>query len=187
MTGLEKIIDKIKDDSEKAAEDILRQAEDTKKEILKKAEEESQELSEKIANDAENKCEQIISRAKSSAELTKTQNVLRQKRQIIDRVIEDAKNELLSYPDDKYFAFLGKLLKKQECMGEIILNRKDKERLPKDFDLAGLVLSDKDGDFDGGFVLVNGNIEINCTVSALFEGAAEELSDTVNGILFRGV
>ena len=37
---------------------------------------------------------------------------------------------------------------------------------------------------DGGFLLVYGGIEENCTISAVFASKREELSDQVNRLLF---
>ena len=78
--------------------------------------------------------------------------------------------------------------------GILYLSEKDKKRIPAGFieKLAGeaakkggtLALSDKAADIDGGFVLAYGGIDENCSVSALFEENAEELSDTVGKMLF---
>ena len=37
---------------------------------------------------------------------------------------------------------------------------------------------------DGGFLLVYGGIEENCTIRAVFDSKREELSDHVNRLLF---
>ena len=38
---------------------------------------------------------------------------------------------------------------------------------------------------DSGFVLVYGSIEINCTVDAIFDAYADELSDMLGAFLFE--
>ena len=189
MTGLEKILDKINSESYLAAKAIVSEAEGKAVEIMKRADSDSARIAREIESLARVQCDRIIERAKSSAELSMAQNLLRKKREIIDEVIEAAKNKLVNLPDKEYFEFMSKLLRANTAKksGEIVFNEIDKKRLPSDFDLKGHRVSEKTGDFKGGFILDYGDIEINCTVSALFEGAYDELSDTVNGILFRGV
>ena len=188
MTGLEKILDRIKAESEASVNSIIAEAEEKCREIIKSAENQAEIAVSDCKNRAEEECRQLADRAKSSAEHIRAQNLLRSKRDIIDEVIIDAEKSLLGLSDREYFDVMAKLFEQNiSGTGEIIFNEADKKRLPADFDLKGHKLSDKCGDFSGGFVLDYGDIEINCTVSALFEGAYEELSDTVNGILFRGV
>ena len=45
-------------------------------------------------------------------------------------------------------------------------------------------MSDEIRSIDGGFVLVYGGIEENCTFKAMLEASREELHDMVNGKLF---
>ena len=188
MTGLEKILDRIKSESDASVELILSGAEEKCREIESRAAEDAEKAVEDIRMRAEAAGGQIMNRAKSSAEHEAAQNLLRRKREVIDEVISGAEKKLLSVGDVEYFDFMSKLLKANtDGTGEVIFNAKDKARLPGDFDLMGHKLSDRSGDFSGGFILDYGDIEINCTVSALFEGAYERLSDTVNGILFREV
>ena len=47
-----------------------------------------------------------------------------------------------------------------------------------------LVVSKEPKDMDGGFVLVYGGIEENCTIRAMFHTKQDELSDVVQKILF---
>ena len=188
MYGLEKILDTIKSEAELNAKSIISEAEEKAKEILLKADEDSVQIVSTIEQRAEEKCREIIDRAKSSAELTRAQNLLRRKRELIDDIINQSKQQLINLPDKEYFSCMSKLIDKNSSgKGEIIFNAKDRKRLPSDFDLKGNTVSDKTGDFDGGFILDYGDIEVNCTISAIFESSYDELSDIVNGILFRGV
>ena len=49
---------------------------------------------------------------------------------------------------------------------------------------GSLTLSDEPLEADGGFLLVYGGIEENCTLKAVFSAKREELSDQVNRMLF---
>ena len=78
--------------------------------------------------------------------------------------------------------------------GEIRFNRRDLERMPEGFPGrirtiaaakgGSLTLSDAPLETDGGFLLVYGGIEENCTLKAVFSAKREELSDQVNRMLF---
>ena len=46
------------------------------------------------------------------------------------------------------------------------------------------MVSKEPKDMDGGFVLVYGGIEENCTIRAMFDAKRDELSDIVHRLLF---
>ena len=128
--------------------------------------------------------------AKSSAEVDIKRAVLRKKQELITKIIEDGRKKLLESNDAEYFGFMEKLLRNNvaDSCGEIILSQKDKSRITDDFEKAvedlGLKISESTRDIDGGFILVCGDIEENCSVSALFEQKYDRLSDEVNSFLF---
>ena len=49
---------------------------------------------------------------------------------------------------------------------------------------GALSLSRDAKEMSGGFILVYGGIEENCTIRALFDAERDELSDKVHGLLF---
>ena len=49
---------------------------------------------------------------------------------------------------------------------------------------GALSLAKEAKEMDGGFILVYGGIEENCTIKALFDAKRDELSDKVHGLLF---
>lgn len=186
MTGLDKIINRINEDSKNSVESIENSARLEAEKIISEAETEAENKASAILDAARVSAHLISERAASSADIEVNRRVLAKKQEVISGVIESAREKLKNLDDDKYFEIIEDLLEKHKTGdgGKLILSAKDKARLPKGFDLKGLSLSETDGEFDGGFVLVYGNIEINCTFDALFEGAYDELSDTVNKIMF---
>ena len=107
-----------------------------------------------------------------------------------------AKAELKGLETGAYFDMILKLAVKsaQPGVGELLLSKKDLERLPEGFeDRLNASLKDKGAvlhisgdtrDIDGGFVLTYGGIEENCSIDALFDAAHEVLQDKVQEILF---
>ena len=130
------------------------------------------------------------------ADTTRKQAFLSSKQSMISACIAKAKDLILGQDDASYFAMIAKLLgeKLQAKDGILYLSGKDKSRLPEGFlqkitsEAAAkggtLKVSDEAVDIDGGFVLAYGGIDENCSVSALFEEHAEELSDIVGKMLF---
>ena len=49
---------------------------------------------------------------------------------------------------------------------------------------GSLTLSKEQRTLDGGFILIYGGIEENCTIRALFDARRETLQDQVHGLLF---
>ena len=107
-----------------------------------------------------------------------------------------AHKELLAKPDEAYFAWMEQLLSRfvTDRAGEIYVSKRDLERMPDDFPAkiektaqekgGSLVLKKEPREIDGGFVLVYGGVEENCSAGALFASQRDELADKVHAMLF---
>ena len=96
-------------------------------------------------------------------------------------------------PTEEYFAYILKMVEKHALSqkGEIAFSKADKKRLPQNFRIdlekasgGTLKLSRETRDIDGGFVLIYGGIEENCSFKAIFNADREKLADKVNTFLF---
>lgn len=111
-------------------------------------------------------------------------------------MLDQAYESLLCADEKDYFDMLRKMLRKfvlpQE--GEICFSKEDLERMPKGFQEeiqaiakekgGALALSEEVRSVRGGFVLIYGGIEENCTFRAMFNSKKDELSDKVHALLF---
>lgn len=199
MTGLEKIIKAIEADAQTNVDRILAEAKEEAEEIFSLAKEEAKLDNAKIAEKPAFEAKAIISRAESSAKLLKRQMILDAKQQVINDVITKAKYKLTSLSDTDYFDIILQIVKKHAHKGPgiIMFSQADLDRMPKRFDKsletavkgipnASLTISKDSVDkLDGGFILVYGDIEENCSFEALFSDAKEELQDIVNAFLFE--
>lgn len=193
MTGLEKIVQQIRDEAQQAADQVLDKARAQALEITSKAGVDAAARRESIRSQAENDVKNVLTAAESAAELARRRALLSAKQEIIAEVIADTQAEIYAMPDDEYFALILKMVKKFSLpqSGEIIFSKKDLDRLPAGFSAkiaenanCTLALSGESRPIDGGFVLSYGGIEENCSVEALFYAAREQLQDKVSEILF---
>jgi V/A-type H+-transporting ATPase subunit E len=197
MTGLEKIVQNILDEAEAAAQQTISAA---KREAAAVEEESRNALAhqeEETRRSAETAAAESLKRAQSAAELQKRRKILQAKQEMIRNIIEKAHRSLDSLPDEAYFDFLVQLAAKSALpqAGEIMFSPKDRKRLPADLEArlkeaakekgGSLRVSNETRDIDGGFVLVYGGVEENCSFSALFEAERERLIDLVHELLFR--
>lgn len=197
MTGLEKIIKVIEADAKANVEKILAEAKVESEKILASAKKEAEEKCAEIAEKPAYEVNAVINRARSGAMLIKRQKILNAKQQVISDIIEKARLKLTSLPDTDYFDIILQIVKKHVHPQEGIIrfSQADLDRMPKDFDKslikaikdikdASLTISKECAPIDGGFILVYGDIEENCSFDALFNDAKEDLQDKVNAFLF---
>lgn len=197
MTGLEKIIKQIQDEANDNAAKIIADANAKADEIIAAANAKADEITKEYTEKANKDSDVILHRAESSNALEIKKSILLKKQELIKSAIETTQNSLYNLSDSEYFDVILKIITKYapKKNGKIMFNQKDLARLPKDFekavnkalnaDNAALEISDETADIDGGFILTYGGVEENCSFKALFESAADELSDKVHALLFE--
>ena len=192
MAGLDKIIGEIHAESDGLIREVLDRAQKEAAQIRSEAEKKAGDSVERIRRESDARLADSKSRAQSAAALTKRQLLLQEKQNLIGEVLEKAKETFLALPEAEYFDTLLALLKKNALseQGEILLNERDRKRLPADFEKkaeakgGSLRISEKTREIDGGLILVYEGIEQNCSVDALFETNIEMLQDKIQNILF---
>jgi V/A-type H+-transporting ATPase subunit E len=198
MTGLEKILKAIGDEAQTAADAVTAEADKQARDILAAAKAEAEKKSAQIAEKNAADVKSVISRAESSAALQEKKIILNAKQEIISNIITKARNSLAALPDSEFIEIILKMVRKyaHNKSGKILFSASDRQRLPKNFgDRLNTALSEKAGaslsvadetaNIDGGFLLVYGDIEENCSFDALFSEAKDDLQDKVNSLLFE--
>ena len=196
MTGLDTILESIRSEGRRTADGILEKARKDADEILSRGETDASLRREDILRGVENEARDTADRVLSSARREQRRTVLSARQEIIREVIEAAEQYLYGLSDDDYFKVLIGLAAKRAMpqKGEMVLGARDISRVPPDFEEKlraalpqGAELSVKetpDPSVEGGFILVYGGIEENCTLRALFGDRREQLQDLANKILF---
>ena len=196
MSGLDKMKAQILKEAETSAQEIREKAEAEAEKILKNAQEEAEAQALKIASKAEKDALDHASRAASAQDMQRKQAYLAAKQEVIREILQKAYRRILDLDDREYFEFMEKLLEKYVLPenGEIRFTEKDLKRMPEGFSGrvktiaaakgGSLEISAQPCTAEGGFLLVYGGVEENCTIKAVFDSKREELSDQVNRMLF---
>ena len=190
MAGIDKILEHIKNEAETDVNKVIAKAKKEADNIISEAKKQSEnQLKHQNAkNDVE--YNDKIKRGESAAALKEKRMILEAKQNIIQKVIEESKNSLYKLSDNEYFEVIEKMAKKYSTgeKGMLLLNANDLKRLPADFgkkiESTGLEVSKETTEIAGGFVLVYGDIEENCSFDALFLAEKENLQDKVGELLF---
>lgn len=196
MADIDKITGEILEEARKTAEKKTEAARAEASDVIMHAGEECKRLENDFALKVKAAEKSAADRASSSAQLKKRQAVLNAKQEIISGILEKAYQKIFTLDDEAYFDLMEKMLNKF-CLpktGEIYFSENDLKRMPADFEeLIGkaakenggsLILSKESKSIDGGFILVYGGIEENCSIQAMFHTEHEFLADKVHEILF---
>lgn len=196
MANIDKIVEEILSEARKTAAEKKEAANAEASKIISSAQEECKKLESDIAAKAEQDKKNASDRAKSSAQLKKRQMILNARQEIISDVLVKAYDSIFALDDKTYFQMLEKMLKKYSLAkdGEIYFSKKDLNRMPADFEDkisnaakqngGSLKLSKDSRPIDGGFILVYGGVEENCSIQTMFHTEKEYLADKVHEILF---
>ena len=196
MTGLEKILYQIEEEAKSSADKIIEDANKEAEAVLAKADATCQEIQAVAEAKATATAEDILKKGRSAAAMQRKKNLLTAKQQVIGEVIDKAQKSLYAMDDAAYFALIEKMLEKFVLAetGEIRFNAKDQKRMPAGFEKKIAAAAQKKGgaltvsfetcEIDGGFLLVYGGIEENCSFAAMFAAEKESLQDKVHTLMF---
>ena len=194
MNGIEKITGRIASDAAQEIESIQaearRQAEEITARYAEQAKRESQELLERGRRSAEERVERLA----SVAQLEARKLELAAKQEMLSKAYDKALEQLLNLPDQEYTALLADLAVKASSTGQeaVILSQKNRTRFGKQVvTLANekrkdgrLTLSGETRSIQGGLVLSDGDVEVNCTFETLVRLQRGELDREISKLLF---
>jgi len=192
--SLEYITQKIIDEANDYADDVIEKA----KEEARTTSEEYESLAEKEYNQiidlAYEKANEILNRATAQGVKEKRINIISAKWEYLDNAFSSAIKLMCKQPNDVQVRFITSLvLKYQRSESELIFSAADRDRLGNDVVVAvnkapgsfKVKLSDIVGDFSGGVILKEENIEANLTYDAIIASERERLEEEVSAILFK--
>ncbi len=194
MSGLDRIIEKINADSLASCREIADQAQKRAQDIVSDANERAEQVYAEIIADAEKKAQSIMTMSEANVSGIARRAELSAKVEAVDAAIEAAYDAMCDMGADEYFAALEKLAVRNagKDEGELRLSKRDLDRVPSGFadrinaalTNGSVKLSGQSADIDNGFILVYGDIEINCTFRALINEQKDIVREKVCGVIF---
>lgn len=196
MNGLDKMKDQILNEANSSATTMIHQAKEEAEAMLVQVKEEARQEGEKILTKAQETTHHQIERAQSATDLLRKQTILAAKQEVIAQILEAAYERLKSQDTESYFEMIEKMIRKFAIKeaGQIAFSKEDLERMPAGFDMkiqqaaqangGSLELMKEGCNIEGGFILIYGGIEENCSLKAMFHAAKDDLSDKVHKLLF---
>lgn len=192
MSSGDKILNRISLDCDERISQIGAETDEKCAQIMAQAKLDADKISAEIADRAQSKVKQMQAASKSRCDLETRNAFLKRRREEIDKTYSEILNKMENLPDEDYFELIYTFAKKLSGMsGVVLLNKKDMNRLPKDF-LARLEecgvkaeLSKAPCDIESGFILKCGDIEENMDFSAILSEKRDAIEDFINQELFK--
>ena len=178
MNGIEKIIDRISGDAQAEIDVILNQAKAEADDILSRGTRAAAEREERLVSVAQLECRKAQ---------------LAAKQEVIDATFQLALKKLLALPEADYVALLANLAVQAapNGKGKLIFSQADRARFGKAVVMAAneklngsMTLAEETRPLNGGFVLSDGAVEVNCSFDTLVRLQKAELTGEVTGVLF---
>lgn len=195
MDGIEKIIDRISGDAQREVDDVLAQARAEADKILSQYQAQAQAEADDILTRGEKAAVERGERLASVAQLECRKEVLRAKQEVIDEAFQLALKKLTQLPQEAYVSLLADLAVEASSKGneKLIFSVADRARVGKAVVVAAneklgdkgqLTLAQETRPMQGGFILSDGAVEVNCTFETLVRLQRGTLSTQVAGVLF---
>ncbi len=193
MSGMDRIVETISREAGEKAEEILSQAKAQAAAIEQNAAAKREEHSRKAEELAQKEAENVLARYASENRRQRKEALLKAKSALVEDVIREAKDKILSLPESDYFDLMQRLFERnvQPGNGKLYFAKKDYDRLPDGWmqriaaavQGGGVELAGSTDKIAHGFVIVYGKIEQNCSLESIFESERSRMVDAVNACL----
>ena len=195
MDGIEKIIDRISGDAQREVDDVLAQARAEAEKITAQYQAQAKAEADDILARGQKAAVERGERLASVAQLECRKDVLRAKQEVIDEAFQLAMDKLTQLPQEAYVSLLADLAVEASSKGneKLIFSVADRARVGKAVVVAAneklgdkgqLTLAQETRPMQGGFILSDGAVEVNCTFETLVRLQRGTLSTQVAGVLF---
>ena len=193
MEGIEKITAKILADAKGEADRLRAETDRKVAELHAQAESQAAQESAAILAKGERAAKERLERLSSAAAMETRKLELAAKQEVLEQAFQLALDDLCALPAEQYQQLLVALLKKASTTGreQVIFSPKDRQALGRQtVDTANaalsahLTLSEQTRPIRGGFILADGDVELNCAFETLVRLQREKLEKAAVQILF---
>ena len=198
MEGIEKITARIIEDAEREIAAMQQETEEEVNTLLAQAQTEAEQESMELLVRGRRAAEERRERLSSSADMECRKLELAAKQELLQQSFDAALEELCALPQERYATLLSALAVEASSSGRerMILSARDADRRGEDIVKAAnaalqragrrgeLTLSQETRPIPGGFILAEGDVELNCAFDTLVRLQREKLEKEVAAILF---
>lgn len=198
MTGIEKITARIQEDAQQEVDAVLAEAKAQADSITARYAAQAEQAAAAIREKGERSAEECRQRLNSTAQMDAKKKALSAKQEMLDKAFALALEKLNQLPEEEYVDLLAKLAVKASASGseQLIFSATDRARygvraatkaneiLQKAGKPAALTLSEETRAFQGGLLVCDGDVEVNCTFETLVRLARNEVAGEVTAVLF---
>lgn len=190
MTGLEQIVDQIKQEAMTASNEKLEATKLEAKQIIENTKKDIESSTVQFQQQVEQERKQLELRGNSAAQLQKRKRLLQAKQEMIQQIFDDSIETMLHMNEKDYFSLLLRMVDRYALNepGTIQMSEQDIERMPESFHeeltKRNIIISDQSAKVNGGFLLNYGDIEENCSFEALIAVNREKLQDQIVAMIF---
>lgn len=196
MKGIEKITARIAADAEAANHAVCEESAKRIAEIRAEYDKKAQEESAAILRAGEKEAQQMASRIERTAQLEAKRDLLAVKQEMVSRAFELAKTKFAQMPQAEYVAYLSRqaIAAFSGGQAQLVLNAADRDAYGRQLEAlinpmlkgkGSVSVAQETADIIGGFLLKQGDVEVNCTVDILLELIRGELAAQVAQVLFE--
>lgn len=194
MNGIEKIIDRISGDAQAEIDAILAEARTEAAEISAGYEAQARAEAEEILKRGAAAAAEREERLASMAQMEGRKAELGAKQEVIEEAFALALQKLQALPEGNYVELLAGLAAKASATGKetLIFSAKDRDTVGEKVVAAAsalvaggaFVLGTETRAINGGFVLNDGAVEVNCSFETLVRLQKAEITGEVSRVLF---
>lgn len=194
MDGIEKITGRIAEDAGREIGEINAEARRQADEIMARYEAQAQRESEEILSRGRRNADERVERLASVAQLDARKLELAAKQEMLSKAYDLALEQLVNLPDKEYVDLLADLAVKASSTGReaVIFSQKDRARYGKAVVTQAneklgdgrLTMSEQSRPIQGGLILSDGDVEVNCTFETLVRLQRGEIDREVAKVLF---
>lgn len=194
MNGIDKLTQQITADAQAEIDAITAEAQAKADAITadyaQRAEKASAERLAKGTEAAAQREERLI----AMADMERRKDLLAAKQEMVGKAFDLALDKLCALPEKEYVALLAKLAVTASTTGreQLIFSQRDRTRVGKAVVTAvnetlpngSLTLSEQTRPMRGGFILSDGDVEVNCSFETLVRLQRNEIAGEVASVLF---
>lgn len=193
MNNISKILDAVAAEGKAEAEKILEIGKKNAQEVLKLYREEASIEEAAILKKAQKEADEITQRSVSQAGIASRNIKLTARREALERTFSTALEKLSQLPEAGKQKLYSTFIEAYSAGTEVtvVLNKRDnrafgKKLVQKVNQEHGITvkIDKEDGDFSGGFILREGEVETNCTFEVIVKDAKKEKESEIAAMLF---